>query len=70
MDSSLLVAHLVIAKIWVLQQRLAHAGHAAVAKDAEAAGEEGRLYAVLLDVLILEEFDECLGHGEAYCFGF
>ncbi len=70
MDRPLLVAHLVIAEIGVLQQRLAHAGHAAVAKDAKAAGKEGRLHAVVLDVLILEEFDECLRHGEAYCFGF
>ena len=55
MHRALLVAHLVVAEVGVLQQRLAHAGHAAVAEDAEAAGEERRLDAVALDVLVLQE---------------
>ena len=70
MHRALLVAHLVVAEIRVLLQRLADARHDAVAEDAEAAGEEGRLDAVTLDVLVLEELDERLRHGQANGRGF
>jgi hypothetical protein len=66
MHRTLLVAHLVVAKVGIAQQGLAHTGDAAVAEDAEAAGEEGRLGAVVLDVLVLEKADEGLRHGEAH----
>jgi hypothetical protein len=66
---ALLVAHLVVAEVGVAQQRLAHAGDAAVAEDAETAGEERVLHAVVLDVLVLEKLDEGLRHGQAHRCG-
>ena len=66
MHHRLLVAALVVAKVGVLLERLADAGDVAVAEDAEAAGEEGLLHAVALDVLLLEEGDQRLGHRQAY----
>ena len=68
-DRRLLVAHLVVPEVGVLHQRLADARHDAVAEDAEAAGEKRILGAVALDVLVLEESDEGLRHGEALGLG-
>ncbi len=65
MNRPLLVAGLIVAEVRVLQQRLAHPGHAAVAKDAEASGEEGGLHAVVFHVLVFEKSDQRLGHGQA-----
>src|SRR4029450_9136358 len=48
----------------VLAQRLAPAGHVAVAEDAEAAGEQPLLPPVALAVLVGQELDEGLGHGQ------
>ena len=62
-DGALLVAHLVIAEVGVLDERFTHAGHTAVAEDAEASGEERRLDAIALDVLVLKETNEGLRHG-------
>ena len=62
MHHRLLVARLVVAKVGVLLQGLAHAGHVAVAKDPETAREERLLPAVARHVLNLEELDQCLGH--------
>jgi hypothetical protein len=63
MHHSLLVATLIIAKIGVLLERLAHAGDVAVAKNPEAAGEKWLLEAIALDPLVLEECHQRLGHG-------
>ena len=69
----LLVAALVVAQrllagrvgeLGALEQRLTDARDVAVPEDAPAAGEEGVLDAVALDVLLLEESDERLGHGQ------
>jgi hypothetical protein len=48
-----------------LLQGLADAAHVAVAEDPEDAGEEAALDTVALGVLLREELDEGLGHGEA-----
>ena len=65
MDCALLVAYLVVAKVGVLDQRFAHAGHAAVAKNSKAAGEERRFNAIAFHILILEKPDEGLRHSQA-----
>ena len=49
-----------------LQQRLADAGHVAVAEDAEAAGEELAALAVAFDVLVGQEANGGLGDGEPH----
>ena len=49
-----------------LQQRLADAGHVAVAEDAEAAGEELAALAVAFDVLVGQEPDRGLRDGESH----
>ncbi len=47
-----------------LEQRLADAGDVAVAEDPEAAGDQAPALAVALGVLVGQEADERLGHGE------
>jgi hypothetical protein len=60
----LLVAAKVIRQSRVLTQRLPDAGDVAVTEDAPCAREERRLFAVALDVLILQECDGGLRRGE------
>ena len=50
----------------VLQQRLAEAGHVAVAEDAEGAREELGALAVVFDVLVAEEPNRGLRDGESH----
>ena len=65
MDHALLVAgHVVGELVRVLAQGLADAGDVAVAEDAEAAGEQALLPAVALAVLVGQELDQGLGHGQ------
>ncbi len=65
MHHALLVARLVVAQgAGVLLQRLADAGDIAVPENTPAPGEERSLDAVTLDLLLGEEQDERLGHGQ------
>ena len=65
-DHALLVAALVEPEVLaVLQQRLADAGHVAVAEDAQCAAEERLHHVVALNLLSGEEADDGLSHGEA-----
>ena len=52
----------------LLGQRLAKAHHVAVAGDDEHAADETILHAVHFDVLVLQEPDQGLGHGQTYGF--
>ncbi|MNC76875.1 hypothetical protein D3C75_1286940 [compost metagenome] len=51
----------------VLLQRLAQAQHVAVAKNGKHPGDELALDAIDLDVLVIEEFHQGLGHGQSCC---
>ena len=53
-----------------LLDRLGHPADVAVAENAETAGEERILHAVVLDILIFKESNECLRHGEALGLGY
>ena len=48
-----------------LLQRLTHAHHAPVAKNAKDAADELAFYAVTFDILIVQELYQCLGHGQS-----
>jgi hypothetical protein len=64
-DHALLVAgHVVGEHVRVLAQGLAHPGHVAVAEDPEAAREQALGGAVALAVLVGQELDQGLGHGQ------
>ena len=73
MHHGLLVAALVVAQrllaacvaeYLAFEQCLSDTRHIAVTEDAPTTGEEGVLDTVTLDVLLLEESDQCLGHGQ------
>ena len=57
-----------IAELRILLQRLANAGDAAVAENAEAAGKERLPPAVALDMLVQEELNDGLRHGQSFGF--
>ena len=57
-----------VRKIGILLQRLADAGHVAVAEDPQHAGEEWVLFAIPLDVLVLQKAHQCLSHRDATRF--
>ncbi len=66
MGHALLVAALVHPQLArVLLQRLADAQHIAVAEDRKDPGNEPALLPVHLDVLVIEEFHQGLGHGQS-----
>ena len=67
MHLRLFVARLVVAEIGVLLQRLPDSANNAVPEDSEAPGKEGHLHAVTLHVLLLEEGDQGLRHGQPPC---
>jgi hypothetical protein len=48
-----------------LLQGLANTGHVSVAEDAPHSGEERLFGAIALNILILQEQDERLRHGES-----
>ena len=48
-----------------LLQRLTHAHHAPVAKNAKDAADELAFYAVTFDILIVQELYQRLGHGQS-----
>ena len=66
MHRPLLVAHLVVTKVRVGQQRLPHPGHTAVAKNTEGTRKKGRFHPVVLDHLMFEKPDQGLRHGQAH----
>ena len=66
MHRPLLVAHLVVTKVRVGQQRLPHPGHTAVAKNTEGTRKKGRFHPVVLDNLMFEKPDQGLRHGQAH----
>jgi hypothetical protein len=57
MDHGLLVSRLVVAKVGFLLECLSDAGNIPMPEDTKAAGEEGLLCTVALDVLIFEKLD-------------
>src|SRR4029450_10072855 len=64
-DHALLVAgHVVGEPVGVLAQGLANPGDVAVAEEPEAAGEQALGLAVALAVLVGQELDQGLGHGQ------
>ena len=64
-DHALLVAgHVVGEPVGILAQGLADAGDVAVAEDAEAAGDQALGIPVALAVLVGQELDQGLGHGQ------
>jgi hypothetical protein len=68
-DHCLLVPRLVVAKRWVLVQRLPNAGDIAMPKDPKTAGEKLLLQPITFYILILQKTDERLRHGQAHGSG-
>jgi hypothetical protein len=50
-----------------LLERLTKASNAAMAKDAETPSKERLAFAVAFDVLVEQELNDRLGHGELFC---
>ena len=62
MNARLLVAHRNIRKIGILFQSLADSRHVPVTKNAKYTGKERMLLPIPLDVLVLQELNQGLGH--------
>ena len=70
MHHGLFVAALVVGQLaglvqLGLQQSLTEAGDVAVPEDAEAASKELALHAISLGILLTQELDDRLAHGES-----
>lgn len=50
----------------ILLQRLADSEHITVTKDGRHALHEGRFMSINADILLIEEFDQRLGHGHTF----